>query len=136
MAKKTSKPSEVEEEETLTPELLEKFKARLKGERTKVLANLKTHVSDAIQDPDKYADESDQASQQVSQTFLLRLADKERKLLNEIDNALGKFEDDSYGYCEGTGDPISVKRLELRPWTRYSVEYKQVLEKEKKLRGR
>jgi DnaK suppressor protein len=135
MAKKTSKPSEVEEEETLTPEMLEQFKARLKEERTKVLGNLKTHVSDAIQDPDKFADESDQASQQVSQTFLLRLADKERKLLNEIDNALGKFEDDSYGYCEGTGDPISVKRLELRPWTRYSVEYKQVLEKEKKLRG-
>jgi len=135
MAKKTSKPSEVDEEETLTPELLENFKARLKEERTKVFANLNTHVSDAIQDPDKYADESDQASQQVSQTFLLRLADKERKLLNEIDNALGKFEDDSYGCCEGTGEPISVKRLELRPWTRYSVEYKQVLEKEKKLRG-
>ena len=135
MAKKSSKTPETEEDETLTPALLEKFKTRLKEERVKVLSNLRTHVSDAIQDGDKYADESDQASEQVSQTFLLRLADKERKLLNEIDNALSKFDDESYGYCEGTGDAISVKRLELRPWTRYSVEYKQVLEKEKKLRG-
>lgn len=134
MAKKKTQTPDVDEE-TLTPELKEHFKERLKAERTKVLANMRTHVADAMEDGHKYADDSDQASQQVSQTFLLKLANKERKLLNEIDNALGKFDDDTYGYCEGTGDLIGLKRLELRPWTRYSIEYKQVLEKEKKLRG-
>ena len=124
-----------EEDEELTPEQEAFLKKRLLEERSKVLGNLRTHVNDAINDPDKFADESDQASQQVSQTFLLRLADKERKLLAEIDHALTKFDDGEYGFCEGTGDPIGYKRLQLRPWTRYSVEYKQRLEKEKRLRG-
>jgi len=136
MADQTTKePEDHDEDEELTPEQLETLKQKLHDERQKVLANLRTHVNDAINDPDKFADESDQASQQVSQTFLLRLADKERKLLAEIDNALEKFQDGDYGFCEGTGEPIGYKRLMLRPWTRYSVEYKQRLEKEKKLRG-
>lgn len=134
MAKEPARETLTDDDDgELTEPQLAVLKSKLLEERAKVLANLRTHVSDAINDPDKFADEADQASQQVSQTFLLRLADKERKLLTEIDHALTKFEDGSYGQCEGTGEWIGFRRLELRPWTRYSVEYKQRLEKEKAL---
>ncbi|MBX3211155.1 MAG: TraR/DksA C4-type zinc finger protein [Labilithrix sp.] len=62
---------------------------------------------------------------------MLRLADKERKLLVEIDRALAKFESDTYGICEGTGEPIGLRRLEARPWTRFSIAYKEQLERER-----
>ena len=62
----------------------------------------------------------------------MKLVDKERKLLNQIQRAIGKFAEGEYGICEGTGDYISRKRLELRPWTRYSVHYKEMLERQKK----
>ena len=71
------------------------------------------------------------ATQISEQAFNLKLADKDRKLLKEIDRALRKFDEDEYGICEGTGDPIRRKRLELRPWTRYSVEHKELLEKQR-----
>ena len=57
---------------------------------------------------------------------------KERKLLNQIELALRKIAEEEYGFCEGTGEPISKKRLALRPWTRYSIEYKEELERRKK----
>jgi DnaK suppressor protein len=62
---------------------------------------------------------------------LIRFAGKERKLLIEIEHALEKMNTGEYGVCEGTGDPIGYKRLELRPWTRYSVAYKEQLERER-----
>ncbi len=62
----------------------------------------------------------------------MRFADKERKLLVQITSALEKLEEGDYGVCEGTGEPIAIKRLELRPWTRYSVEYKEQVERERK----
>ncbi|MBX3250348.1 MAG: TraR/DksA family transcriptional regulator [Myxococcales bacterium] len=68
----------------------------------------------------------------TEQAYLMRFADKERKLLGEIANAIEKLETGEYGLCEGTGEPIAFKRLELRPWTRYSVEYKEQMEREKK----
>ena len=80
-------------------------------------------------------DDADIASRQIDRMYQMKLASKERKLLNQINLALGKFEDGDYGICEGSGEVIHRKRLEMRPWTRYSVEYKEQLERQKGTRG-
>jgi len=56
------------------------------------------------------------------------LMDSERKLLHEIDDALQRIENKTYGVCEGTGQPIPKARLEAQPWARHCVEYTRMLE--------
>jgi DnaK suppressor protein len=72
---------------------------------------------------------ADLGTDNYEQEFSLGLMDSERKLLREIDNALGRIENKTYGICQGTGKPISRARLEARPWARYCVEYARLLEK-------
>ncbi len=112
-------------------EELKGLKKALLEERRRVVARLGNHVSQATEDRDNLADEMDMATRHSDQAYLLRLADKEHKLLAEIDRALAKFPDGTYGICEGTHEPIDLKRLEIRPWTRYSLEHKEQLEREK-----
>lgn len=128
MAKKKSE--EIEEHSELTEEELDYFRERLLKERKEVREKLNRHLNEAMVDNDRSADELDQAGRMSDQAYLMRLADKEQKLLKQIERALGKFEDGEYGYCEGTGEPISRKRLEIRPWTRYSIEHKEQLERD------
>ena len=113
-------------------EELEEFKAILLAEKAKVLERLRNRVSEAVGDSNPMPDESDQAQQLTEQAFVLRLADKETKLLRLIDKAVKKFETGDYGFCEGTGDLINPARLRLRPWTRYSIDYKEDQERAKK----
>ncbi len=94
------------------------------------------HLKEAVGDAETPADEVDLAAKLSDQAFLMRLADKERKLLNLIDRALHKFDTGEYGYCEGTGEQIGRKRLALRPWTRYSVVHKELLERQRGRRHR
>lgn len=105
---------------------------KLIEKRDAVMQGLGEHLSDAISNVDPLSDEMDVAQRHTEQAYLMRFADKERKLLVQITNALEKLEDGDYGVCEGTGEPIAIKRLELRPWTRYSVEYKEQVERERK----
>ena len=104
---------------------------KLIDERNRVLSGFDRHVSEALEDGDVLADEIDIAQRSTDQAWLFRFADKERKLLIEIEAALEKMRGGEYGRCEGTDEPIGFKRLELRPWTRYSVGYKELLEREK-----
>ena len=113
---------------------LAKFRDLLMKEKKAVLQRIGAHVNQATEDQENLADEVDLASRATDQAYLLRLADKEHKLLNQIDRALRKLDDKSYGVCEGTGEPIEKRRLELRPWTRYSLEYKEFLEKDERNR--
>jgi DnaK suppressor protein len=71
---------------------------------------------------------ADLGTDNYEQEFSLGLMDSERKLLREIDNALGRIEDKTYGICQGTGKLISRARLEAQPWARYCVEYARLLE--------
>lgn len=77
-------------------------------------------------------DEADQAVEDAGVSLETRLMDRDAKLLREVERALEKVRDDSYGLCEGTDEPIGYARLKIRPWTRYSVTYKEELEKESK----
>jgi len=71
---------------------------------------------------------ADLGTDNYEQEFALGLMDSERKLLREIDDALGRIETKTYGVCEGTGKPIPKARLNAQPWARYCVEYARMLE--------
>lgn len=72
---------------------------------------------------------ADLGTDNYEQEFALGLMDSEIKLLKEIDDALQRIEDRTYGICEGTGKLINKLRLEAQPWARYSVEHARMLEK-------
>jgi DnaK suppressor protein len=72
---------------------------------------------------------ADLGTDNFQQEFSLGLMDSERRLIVEIDDALSRIEDGTYGICEGTGQPIAKARLEAQPWARYSVEYAKMIEK-------
>lgn len=72
---------------------------------------------------------ADIGTDNYEQEFALGLMNSERKLLNEINDALQRIEYGTYGICEGTGKPIPKVRLKAKPWARYCVEYAQLLEK-------
>lgn len=70
----------------------------------------------------KEPDLNDQASVETETNLELRTRDRYRKLINKIDSALSRIEDGSYGFCEETGDPIGIRRLEARPIATLSIE--------------
>jgi RNA polymerase-binding protein DksA len=71
---------------------------------------------------------ADIGTDNYEQEFALGLMDGERKLLKEIDDALQRIEQGTYGICEATRKPIAKARLEAQPWARYCVEYARMLE--------
>ena len=72
---------------------------------------------------------ADMGTDNYEQEFTLGLVEKDRQLLREINSALAKIQDGTYGICEGTAKPISQARLEAQPWARFSIEHARQLEK-------
>jgi RNA polymerase-binding protein DksA len=72
---------------------------------------------------------ADMGTDNYEQEFTLGLVEKDRVILREINSALAKIMDGSYGVCEGTAKPISKVRLEAQPWARFSIEYARQMEK-------
>src|SRR5438045_9358103 len=72
---------------------------------------------------------ADMGTDNYEQEFTLGLVEKDRQLLREINIALAKIQNGTYGICEGTGKPIGKPRLEAQPWAKYSVEYARQLDK-------
>ena len=137
-ASKQGDEDAIDEDSGLKQSEVAMLRERLLEERDAVRERMRTHL-DSMNDGDReLPDEMDQATRDQELGLVLRIADKERKLLMELDRALAKIEDGSYGLCEGTGEPIGVGRLKARPWARYGVAYKEQLEREEreeKLRG-
>ena len=77
-------------------------------------------------------DLTDRAAEEIERSFELKTRDRERKLINKINGALKKIDDGSYGYCEETGEPIKIKRLEARPVATLSLEAQEMHEKKEK----
>lgn len=126
----------VEKEKPLSKKELDKFRQLLMEKRAEVASSIRERASTARVDENDLIEEMDQANRATEEAFNMRLLDKEVKLLREIEGALVKFEEGTYGICEGTDEQIERRRLEARPWTRYSVAYKEQLEREKKGRAR
>ena len=77
-------------------------------------------------------DLTDRATEEIERSFELKTRDRERKLINKINEALKRINDGSYGYCEETGEPIGIKRLEARPVATLSLEAQEIHEKKEK----
>jgi len=125
---------EIAKSDLFTYEELKKIRETLLKERDKILSKARDTVkAGSIRvDANEMMDEVDLATVTIEQDLTFRLLDRERKLLAEIDHALNKIKNGDFGYCEGTGEPIPKRRLELTPWTRHSVKHKEQLEKRKK----
>lgn len=121
-----------------TPEELKYFLDLLVKEKNKIVAKAKAAVKGGsiALDTNEMMDEVDLASVTIEQNLTFRLLDRERKLLGEVERAIQKIKSGDYGYCEGTGEVIPKRRLELAPWTRHSVKHKEYLEKLKRTTGR
>jgi DnaK suppressor protein len=111
-----------EDEPFMNPVMKEYFRQKLLSWRAELLQESSEtlhHLQDSgLQEPDI----ADRASAETDRSLELRTRDRERKLISKIDAALERIEDDSYGYCEETGEPIGVRRLDARPIATLSLE--------------
>lgn len=106
----------------------------LESKRSELVEKLKNRRSSATSEQNP-GDEADLASDDAEVSLETRLLDRDAKLLREVERALEKVDNKTFGLCEGTEEPIGYARLKLRPWTRYSVTYKEELEREEKRSG-
>jgi DnaK suppressor protein len=111
------------------------FRDKLMRWREDLIAGSRETVSKMIQGKPGYADPTDRATQEASTSFELRTRDRHRKLIGKIEGALNRIEEGTYGYCEETGEPIGVKRLDARPIATLSIEAQEAHEAAERRRG-
>ena len=104
---------------------LQNWKLDIHKESSETLENLQESTAPA--------DVSDRATQESEKTLELRTRDRQRKLVAKIDAALHRIETGTYGYCEITGEPINIARLDARPVTTLSIEAQEMHERNEKL---
>lgn len=115
------KPSE--SEEYMNELQLEYFRQKLINWKKSLLAQSKDTLDEmVIQGGLNQPDQNDRASLETDKALELRTRDRARKLISKIDEALQRIEDGEYGYCEDTGEPIGLARLEARPIATLSIE--------------
>ena len=101
---------------------LDYFRRKLITWKEDILKEAKETIQ-LLQDKNQnHPDDTDRASSETSLVIELRTSDRQRKLITKIDAALRRIADGTYGYCEETGEPISIKRLEARPIASLSIE--------------
>jgi DnaK suppressor protein len=100
----------------------EYFRVKLLSWREDILKEAKETLQHLQDENQNHPDIADRASSETDRAIELRARDRQRKLISKIDAALHRIEDGTYGYCEETGDPIALKRLEARPIATLSVE--------------
>ena len=117
-----------------TKEELFKFQSALQSQKKEILKKSQQALQGGSikLDTNEMMDEVDLASATIEQNITFNLLDRDRRLLGEVERALEKIRTGEYGFCEGTGEAIPKRRLELAPWTRHSVKYKERLENLKK----
>jgi DnaK suppressor protein len=117
---KTYRPSEGEA--FMNERQLEYFKGKLNEWKDEILRESRETVAHLQKETENHADLADRASSETDRALELRTRDRQRKLISKIDQALRRVEDGSYGYCEETGEPIGLARLEARPTATLSLE--------------
>ena len=127
---KNYKPTQ--KEKFMSAKMKEYFKQKLLNWKNELLKESSQTLNNLQNENESKPDLTDRASEEIDRAFELRTRDRERKLINKIDSALKRIEDGSYGYCEETGEPISIKRLEARPVATLSLEAQEMHEKSEK----
>jgi DnaK suppressor protein len=114
------KPSE--DEPFMNDRQREYFRRKLLNWKEDILRESRETLLALQAENENQADLADRASSETDRAIELRARDRQRKLISKIDAALNRIEDGSYGYCEETGEPISLKRLDARPIATLSIE--------------
>ena len=127
---KNYKPTQ--KEKFMNAKMKEYFRQKLVSWKKDLLKESSQTLNNLQNENEAKPDITDRASEEIDRSFELRTRDRERKLINKIDAALLRIEDGSYGYCDETGDPISIKRLEARPVATLSLEAQEMHEKAEK----
>ncbi|MBH44067.1 MAG: RNA polymerase-binding protein DksA [Gammaproteobacteria bacterium] len=121
-------------EEYMSPEQIKHFKFILYEWKKLLMKEVDKTVEHMKQDSSKLSDPNDAATQEEEFRLELRTRDRERKLILKIDQALQRIEEGTYGFCEDTGEPIGIKRLEARPIATLSIEAQERHERMEKTR--
>jgi DnaK suppressor protein len=100
----------------------EYFRAKLLAWKEDILRESRDTLAALQTESENHPDLADRASSETDRSIELRARDRQRKLISKIDAALSRIEDGTYGYCEETGEPISLKRLDARPIATLSIE--------------
>ena len=100
----------------------EYFRQKLLAWREEILKEAKETLQHLQDENQNHSDLADRASSETDRAIELRARDRQRKLIAKIDAAIQRIDDGTYGYCEETGEPIALKRLEARPIATLSLE--------------
>jgi DnaK suppressor protein len=128
---KTYKPSD--KEPFMNERQREYFRMRLLAWREDILKEAKETLVHLQEENQNHPDLADRASSETDRAIELRARDRQRKLISKIDEALARIDDGTYGYCEETGEPISLRRLEARPIATLSVEAQERHERRERI---
>jgi DnaK suppressor protein len=128
---KTYRPSD--KEPFMNERQREYFRHKLLTWKEEILKEAKETLAHLQAESENHPDLADRASSETDRAIELRARDRQRKLIAKIDAALMRIEEGTYGYCEETGEPISLKRLEARPIATLSVEAQERHEKREKV---
>ena len=116
----TYKPSE--DEPFMCDRQREYFRRKLLAWKEDILQESRETLATLQNENENHPDLADRASSETDRAIELRARDRQRKLIAKLDAALTRLDDGSYGYCEETGEPISLKRLDARPIATLSIE--------------
>ena len=109
------------------------FRRKLSDWRKEIINETKETLSNLQYEANNFSDLADRASSETDRSLELRSRDRQRKLVGKIDEALSRIEDGSYGYCEETGEEISLKRLIARPIATFSIDAQELHERKEKV---
>ncbi len=114
---------EKDDGEFMNPIMKEYFRQQLIAWREELLRESETTIQDTLQGTElQKPDMADRASAETDHALELRTRDRERKLIAKINSTIRKIDEDEYGYCEETGEPIGIARLKARPIATLSLE--------------
>lgn len=122
-----------EDEEFMNPNQQAYFKAKLIAWKNDILREARETLDHLAEESANHPDLADRASSETDRAIELRARDRQRKLISKIDAALQRIEEGTYGYCEETGEPIGLKRLDARPIATLSIEAQERHERREKV---
>jgi DnaK suppressor protein len=122
-----------EDEPFMNPRQREYFRNKLLSWKDEILRESRLTLETLQEESQNHPDMADRASSESDRSLELRTRDRQRKLIAKIDSALKRLEDGTYGYCEETGDPIGIARLDARPTATLSLEAQELHERREKV---
>ena len=122
-----------EDEPFMNPRQREYFRAKLENWKEEILRESRETLDNLQEESQNHPDMADRASSESDRALELRTRDRQRKLIAKIDAAVKRLDDGTYGYCEETGDPIGIARLDARPIATLSLEAQETHERREKV---